>query len=442
MSVRQSSVVRQINTQAEDRRHRTTPTVWSVDIRQARSYLGALMNQPHPKPIASNRSELLVAASITVVVVGLSFFLHWKWCGSDMQLSEALFVQGHEWGLSTYPFSIRPFLAYSIELLGRLFSLEVKTSFFVIQFSLAAAVGLSFYYFLRQLSFSIGWSRLGLFLVLSAYPILAAHIEPMHTRDDLWAHLFMILALLSLLKSRMTAGIVWYTLAIFARDQSLLFFGAFLLVAWLRCEKIPRRRLVLLSLLPLLIYGIFYAIVWQDPDPARFSLIQFNFENHLRTSDTLFSLFISFGFMWLAAPAAFRGGRSGSAFRLLWWGAILTVPATVFLTLFLTNARETRILFPPFVFMIPLTLLTLRAILCDLRGKMSLRLAACGLALFASLMAGGVWLGYAAFPDFEYRRCQDFQRLWAGIHFGLILSLIGYYVARAWQLRSPSTSGR
>ena len=416
--------------------------MWSVDIRLGRSYLETPMNQTHPKSVATDRSELPVAASITIVVVGLSFFLHWKWCGSDMQLSEALFVEAHEWGLVTYPFSIRPFLAYSIELLTRLFSLEVKTSFFVIQFSLAAAIGLSFYYYLRQLSFSIGWSRLGLFLVLSAYPILAAHIEPMHTRDDLWAHLFMILALLSLLKSRMTAGIVWYTLAIFAREQSLLLFGAFLLVAWLRCEKIPRRRLVLLSLLPLLIYAVFYAITWQEPDPVRFSLIQFNFENHLRTSDTLFSLFISFGFMWLAAPASIAAGKSNQAFRLLWLGAILTVPATVFLTLFLTNARETRILFPPFVFMIPLTLLTLRAIFHDLRARFRPVSAILGLVLFSALMAVGIWLGYEAFPDFEYRRCQNFQRLWAGIHFGLILSLIGYYIARAWQLRSLSTCGR
>ena len=399
------------------------------------------MNQPHPKSVATDRSELPVAASITFVVVGLSFFLHWKWCGSDMQLSEAWFVEAHEWGLATYPYSIRPFLAYSIELLTRLFSLEVKTSFFLIQFSLAAAIGLSFYYYLRQLSFSVGWSRLGLFLVLSAYPILAAHIEPMHTRDDLWAHLFMVLALLTLLKSRMTAGIVWFTLAIFAREQSLLLFGAFLLVAWLRCEQIPRRRLVLLSLLPLLIYGIYYAITWQEPDPVRFSLIQFNFENHLRTSDTLFSLFISFGFMWLAAPLAFRGGRSGSAFRLLWWGAILTVPATVLLTLFLTNARETRILFPPFVFMIPLTLLTVQSMFRHLKSRMSFRFAAIGLVLFAVAMTVGIFFGQAAFPEFEYRRCPNFQRLWAGIHFGLILSLIGYYIARAWQLRSLSTSG-
>jgi hypothetical protein len=401
------------------------------------------MNQTHPKSVATDRSELPVAASITIVVVGLSFFLHWKWCGSDMQLSEALFVEAHEWGLATYPYSIRPFLAYSIELLTRLFSLEVKTSFFVIQFSLAAAIGLSFYYYLRQLSFSIGWSRLGLFLVLSAYPILAAHIEPMHTRDDLWAHLFMILALLSLLRSRMTAGIVWYTLAIFAREQSLLLFGAFLLVAWLRCEKIPRRRLVLLSLLPLLIYAVFYAITWQEPDPVRFSLIQFNFENHLRTSDTLFSLFISFGFMWLAAPASIGAGKSNQAFRLLWLGAILTVPATVLLTLFLTNARETRILFPPFVFMIPLTVMTLQKVYYEIRPRLStMHLVIIGLGAFALLMAGGIMLGEVLFPEFEYRRCPNFQRLWAGIHFGLIFSLIGYCIAKAWTLRSPSTSGR
>ncbi len=389
------------------------------------------MSQRHPKSVATDRLELPVAASITIVVVGLSFFLHWKWCGSDMQLSEAIFVTGHEFGLSTYPFSIRPFLAYLIELLTRLFSLEVKTSFFVIQFSLAAAIGLSFYYYLRQLSFSIGWSRLGLFLVLSAYPILAAHIEPMHTRDDLWAHLFVILALHSLLRAKLGTAIIWFILGCFAREETLVFYPIIIVAAGMFCGHLSRRRLVSVLVLPLLIYGSYYVFSWQDTIPSAFSMIQFNFDNPLRTSDTVFSVFMAFGFMWPAALISLRGGDRDRPNHFLNRGVLLTLPITILLILFCARARETRLFFPPFVFMIPLTVMTLQKVYYEIRPRMStMYRAIIGLGAFALLMTGGIVLGEALFPEFEYRRCPNFQRLWAGIHFGLIFNLALFYTCR------------
>jgi hypothetical protein len=390
------------------------------------------MNQPPPKAVFPERSEYPIAAGITLIVVALSFFLHWKWCGSYMQLSEDFFVKSHQLRFDTYPFSIRPFMHYSIELLGRLFSSEVKTSFFVIQFSLAASIGLSFYYYLRQLRFSLGWSRVGLFLVLSAYPILAAHIEPMHTWDDLWAHLFIILAFLALLKSHLLVGLLWFTLSCFAREQSLIFYGPILVTAMMYCPHFSRRRILIMSTVPVAIYAIYYFIVWQTPDSARYSLILFNFENPLRISDTLFSLYISFGVLWPLSMVALFGKNSDRPVRLLKIGTWLTLPATLVLTLFFTNVRETRILFPPFLFMIPLAVLTLQRIFEYLRPRMSVKFAAIGLVIFAALMTIGVWLGYEVFPDFEYRRCTNFQRQWAGIHFGLIFSLIAFWIARAW----------
>lgn len=400
-----------------------------VDMHTGRSYFDPPMDRSASK---AETAEGYTAAGITLVVVVLSFFLHWKWCGSYMQFGNDWFVQSHQWRLHDYPYSIRPFMGYSIELLGRLFSLDVKSSFFAIQFSLAGAIGFGFYYFLRQLRLSIGWSRVGLFLVLSAYPILAAHIEPMHTWDDLWAHLFVLLSFLALLKSRLLAGLLWFTLSCFAREQSLIFYGPILVAALMFCGQIPRRRIVALSTVPVVIYAVYYFIVWQTPDPARYSLILFNFENPLRASDTLFSLFISFGVLWPLSLVALVSRNTDPSVRLLKFGTWFTLPATLVLTLFFTNARETRILFPPFVFMIPLAVMALQAIYGYLKPKLSLRFSITALLIIATLMASGVWLGYAAFPEFEYRRCQNFQQMWAGIHFGLIFSLLAFWIARAW----------
>ncbi len=370
---------------------------------------------------------------VTLVALVLSFFLHLKWCGTTMSLSEEIWQKMLEFHLTWYPFSIRYFTSYSVLFLQNAFSLPVRESFFMLQFSLAFVLALVFYRYLRVLSFSQQQSTVGVFLLLSSYPILCAHFEPVHTWDDFWSYLFVTMAVTSVIRGKLGAGMVYFTLGCFAREQTLLFYPVLVVAAgWFSKDVSPlRRTLWLLS--PLIVYGAFYGALWQNPDPKRFELIRFNFEHSLRTRDTIFSLFISFGFIWLASATALvraMDANRGKVSRLLFWGALFTGPATVALTLFFTFARETRIFFPPFIFLLPLALVELTSAYSFIKKTKPLGRRMIQIALFGLLMAIGFLLGKLAFPYFEYRSCGRFAQQWAGLHFGLILNLAAFYITR------------
>jgi hypothetical protein len=379
------------------------------------------------------RQEYMISASVSLVVLVLSFFLHLKWCGTTMAHSEKIWQDMLHFHLSWYPFSVRYFTSYPVLIMHELFSWPVRESFFILQFSVAFLLGPCFYRYLRTISFNQYQSYLGTFLLLSSYPILCAHFEPVHTWDDFWAYLFVTLALTSVIQRRLGPGMVFFTLGCFAREQTLLFYPVFIMAAALFVKDTSAGKKALWLMLPLAIYGIFTVIVWEAPEPKRFRLIYFNFEQALRTRDTLFSLFISFGFIWFAAALhLLRSARreKTAVERLLSGGAVFIAPVTVAVALFFTLARETRILFPPFVFLIPLALGELTSVWYFLRRKRRLINYITMVVLGGILMAVGFYLGKRLFPGFEYRQCARFAQQWSGFQFGIILNLL---LVNAWK---------
>jgi hypothetical protein len=372
---------------------------------------------------------------VSVAVLTISFFLHWKWCGSMMQLSEDAFGNLLRKHLFEYPFSMRYFTSYAILLLGNTIGLSVKTSFFAVQFIIAFLLGLAFDRYLAALKLREPIRGTGVFLLLTSYPILAAFIEPVHTWDDMWTYLFLTLTLSCLVRSRAVVGLVWFTLACLAREQSLIFLPV-ILYCLLGGDR-PKRwgRAIALAGVAVGVLGLFYWWHWQPSPPQRFALFAFNFANPLRASDTVFSLFVSFGWVWTASAMALLHRDRTETRWMLVWGAAVTVPATLVLALFLTNARETRILFPPFLFLLPLALEEINSIHGRLAGRFSFGTSALQLAIVAALMTLGVAIGHVTFPAFEYRQCPDFQRLWAGLDVGLSLSLIYWSLCKT---RVPS----
>jgi hypothetical protein len=378
-------------------------------------------------------TEHWITILILLVVLAFSLLLHVKLCDTSIvRHNEARFVKMVEAHQTGYPFSIRYMTTVSIMLLAAL-GLTVKQSFFLLQYALAAVLGLSFYRYLLSLGFAKSRANAGLFFLLSAYPVLAAHIEPVHTWDDFWAHLFAVLSFTALIKAKPIQGIVWFTLACFAREQSLIFLPVLVFAAARFNPRLSALNLVILAAAPVILYGAFYAYNWQTPKPKRFELILFNFETPLRTSDTLFSVFVSFGFMWLTSLIGVVRRAGSLTPQLLRWGTTIMLPATVIFALFLTNARETRILFPPFLFVIPICVCVLDEVYLRLKSKIRPSGLFSGAIVAAVLMAVGVVMGHLAFPAFEYRRCEPFQRLWAGIQFGLILNLMAYTLRWGWR---------
>jgi len=378
----------------------------------------------------SSLKEYAIPSLITIILLTVSFILHFKSCGSSMSSPSDIWQGKIDLHRSLYPFTIRYFTTYSTLFLQKLTTLSIRESFFIIQFCLALILGPVFYCFLRRLKFNRVWSNIGVFIFFTSYPMMAAHFEPVHTWDDFWTYLFLILSFSVMVRNRFLLSAICFTLACFSRDQALIFYPVFILALFLFGEEKKLQAKIFYSSLPIIIFGSFLILVWQDPEPKRFELIKFNFENALRTRDTLFSVYISFGFLWLTSIMAIfklASKEKGKIIRLIFWGGVRTLPINIIITLFFTAARETRILFPPFVFVIPLSLLILEPVHKYL-GKTLPRLKRVLLLIvFHALMVGGVYLAWVVFPYFEYRQCANYCREWAGINIGIIIMLILIY---------------
>jgi hypothetical protein len=382
------------------------------------------------QPAKVLKKDYWAPALITVTLLTLIFFLHWKWCSSYMHFSDEIWQKVFQLHLTWYPFNIRYFTTYSILFLHDALRLPISVSFFIIQFPLMFFLGLVFYRYLRELGFGTKQSNAGVALLFTMYPFMCAFFEPVHTWDDIWAYLFITISLTMVLGGRLNLSAIFFTLGCFAREQSLIFYPMLVYAAVKFVKVMSWKKRILWLLMPLIVYGGFYAIVWQEPDPKRFQLIHFNFENAIRARDTLYSLFISFGFVWVAAAVSLvRSWATGKSAKDRWtnWGAVITVPTTVVLALFFAFTRETRILFPPFVFLLPLALTELILIYNRLKGKLRLRVCASWVIAFAIFLGIGIYLGKAAFPSFEFRGCPPFSRFLAGLHFGMILNLLAHY---------------
>ena len=102
-------------------------------------------------------------------------------------------------------------------------------------------------------------------------------------------------------------------------------------------------------------------------------------------------------------------------------GAAVTVPAHIIIVFTLTLARETRLFFPPFLFVIPVVLWLFE----DLKTYFInfCRKFWGALALSTGIMS--FWVGLVAapalFPAFDFRGRLEFSQFYLGIHIGLSL---------------------
>lgn len=382
------------------------------------------------RQIIDNRYVL----AITVTGIIVSLILHLKATWSPFLIEPEIWKKTLELHLNEYPFNMRFPQTHATLLVSRLFGFPLKESFYTLQYILVLLLGPLFYNYLKTLGFERNWSLVGLALLMLSFPILCAHFEPVHTWDDKWMYGFVILTFVALLKGNWLAASLFFTLGCFTREQMLLFYPIFFLEGIWNRQKLGMKKLLLGLLIPVVIYGLYILLVNQSPNASRWSLFFFNFENSARAADSIVSLWNSFGFLWfLAAVGAVSliQRRSEPRYRLLFWGVIITVPLTLFVGIFFTYVRETRILFPPFVFLIPLALIALKNLWDSLPAEKSKTfwiITACSAAL---LITAGVLIAPYLWPEFDYGSSSKLRRDFAGVQIGLsMLLLVGVVVSR------------
>jgi len=339
-----------------------------------------------------------------------------------MGLPESYWIKALHLHLTWHPFAVRHFQNYPILLLHKVFNLSIKQSFFTIQFILYLLIGPFFYRYLRVLSFNNKSAYLGLVLLLISYPIVGAYFEPVFTWDDFWSYLFIILMLTSFIKKQWIISGVFFLLGLFAREQVVVFIPIMLLMMYKERKNYKINVALLSTIIPLIIYIIFRVIVWEKIDPKRWELLLFNFSDK-RITDTVVSLIIAFGFMWVTSIfglfEVYLKRRKGNNY-FLFWGGITTVFLTLIIGLSFAFARETRILFPPFVFVIPLSLLAIKSVWERISRKSRKLFFMKLLIITPFLLIFGIIMATKIFVSFDYGANSYFRTYLAGFHFGLI----------------------
>lgn len=395
---------------------------------------------PLPPRIGAITREYGPVTLVTALILLISVWLQVQVSRSPMTLGDDIWLKKLTLHLTEYPFNIRPFQSYATLWLHNLTSLPIRESFFFIQFTLALLLGPVFFRFLQRLSFDRTWSVIGVVLLMTAYPMLGAHYAPTHTWDDFWAYLFLTLAFLSLLKDRPVIGIVWLTLATLAREPIAVFLPVYLLTVWWQRPRYDRRQLVLCVALPLLVLGLFRLLVGQEQDITRWvKHIEFNFGTPLKTSDSIASIIIAFGFLW---PLSFAGlirlarTRELAHARLLAVGFAIALPLTVLLTLTGGRAIETRIFFPPFIFVVPLALVAVRAAGRHMSAHWTWPTRMTAVLLLCLLCAAGVFVSqHWLFPEFSYKENASVRQDLVGVYLGAWLT--GFIAWGLTQAKSP-----
>lgn len=378
--------------------------------------------------------ETLISAVITIVILAASIGLHTKWCGTPFNLPDKAWEEMVTFHTDKYPYSMRLLTTPTVIGLSDVTGLPLRISFGLLQFSLMFGLGLAFYRLLRHLGIRPFWSAFGLASLLLCLPVFFAISEPIHTWDDIWGYLFLTLCVSAIVRRHFFPAGLWFIATCFAREQTLIYFPAYAAGVIYLSDQTQKIRTAAAVIAPLLLFGVYLASVWQPMESGRYQLILFNFDGFLRTRDSIYSIFMAFGWLWLGMMFALRGkppaGVKFEYHRLLKTGTLYAVPITLVFACGFTLVRETRILFPPAVLVVPLVMIYLQEKSHSLSGSLRKNGFLWTLALVSLALLGlGIWMGHLIFPSFEYRQCPDFSRLWAGVQIGLALVLVWMLVA-------------
>jgi hypothetical protein len=215
----------------------------------------------------------------------------------------------------------------------------------------------AFYWFLRILEFDSRASFVGGLLLLASPPVLLAYKYPVYTREDCLAYFLVVLGLIALARSRGFVVGLLSVAAILTRETTLILPLTYFLTStdqWLK-------RIFIFSLPFLAQVGI--RIMWGLVFGNNLESSVLNFQFPFETASFMFCVF---GVLWLPSFLGLynrrqAGRQSNPAWRALTMSGPLIFVVMLGATLFLARAREGRIAFILFPWVVPFALDWFRA---------------------------------------------------------------------------------
>ncbi len=382
-------------------------------------------------PTDTPRLTRIRTGLITWVIIAagllLSLWLHFNISGSEFTISADSWhrtIQIHRHNL---PFSARPFQSNATVLVHHLTGLSDQVSFFVVEYLLAGLTAFLFFRLLLQLGFRRTWANIGVALFLLSFPVLAAHFAPVNTWDDFWMYAALVGLSMAVLRHQWPLAAVLFAIACLTRETAILFFPVLAFMAWHDRKRTHPAILLACLLAPLLAYGWYSATFEGRYSADTWRMLAHNFGTRQRTADSVVSLINAFG--WLL-PAAGLGGwliwkrRRTAAEVFLLFGALMYWPLNTVVSSAFAMVRETRLLFPPFVFLIPLALSALNDVWQSGLKRAGWQRWGWYVLSGVGLCAAGIGLASIWWPELDYKTSSELRRNFAGVNIGLAAGFI------------------
>lgn len=378
------------------------------------------MTSPKPRIILH---ALIITAVVLTVNLNTRGMLDWE---------EEKFLEALELHETDYPFSLRPFTSVTIRSLTESFGLTVRQAFIASQYSLLFVLLISFDYLLVTLALSRRRRIVGLWALGLSFPILGVHFIPNFTWDDLWGYIALTWMAVFLIRGRLYPAALCLAFVAIAKENQLVALPA--VYIFRDCTR-PVRSWLIPMLIPVAVFVGYRIFAFDGFAQESFSNLAFNFSNIPQSRQTIFSLLMSFGAFWVWAGEGLKKRLFNSSlehdelYRQLALSALVVGGAAVVSTLLLAYARETRLFFTCFVFIIPLALITVyesrafETIRQYVKSSSKVRLSLIALG-FSAL---GIIVSSLVFPTFPFLPEKDIHRWLFGLHLGLVFS---YFVAK------------
>ncbi|MCB9183097.1 MAG: hypothetical protein H6591_04195 [Flavobacteriales bacterium] len=312
------------------------------------------------------KRSLLLGLALTAFSLALHFLPIWEtmlnrgpetWDGQPLPhdyIEQC--IQDHRQG-AEIAFARRPLTTWSIDALTTI-GLPAKTAFILLGFGLFLLAGLLIHRIAEQLGAQPGEALIAQAAFHLSPTVLFAWFDPLYTYDEPIQYAALLVALLALLRGQHVIFSLSFTIALIARETSVLLLPG---LVWLARDT--RRRSWPAFVAPLLLFALFtYWIIERqgitDPTLAdlggRLGFITFNFGTLSMAGESLCYLTLA-----LALPSflLYRHGRSDAsspADRAMIQAFWITLVLNTLVVLFAAKAREARLFALPMILGWPL----------------------------------------------------------------------------------------
>ncbi|MCJ7466290.1 MAG: hypothetical protein MUO53_06305 [Maribacter sp.] len=267
------------------------------------------------------------------------------------------------------PFARRPLTSWFIEGTAKALDLKLGYSFIVVNFFFLFLSGVLVFVVSGKIGATKSQGYLNMAAYFLSYSVLFSFFPPVFSYDEPVQYCCILLAILALLWQKWPLYVALFTLALLARETSVLLLPG-LVYVFGRASNEPSTALFgfdfknsVKIVLPVLFYMIFLAIylsttnswtVTQGELSQRFSCFLENFENEKNTVESITSFFLAIGAFLYIAIFSLKSLECTATSKKYLQAFLLTLAINtpiVFLTAF---ARESRLFALPLFFIWPL----------------------------------------------------------------------------------------